>query len=120
MQISELILKQVEGFQRAIVYDDEIATGGSVIRLSNLLVRGGVKEIFLICTHGLFLNHALQRLQEIPQIQEIITTDTVPIPPRKRIPQLKVLSVGPVIGEAIYRNYTRQSIGNLFDFSEDD
>ncbi len=120
VQISELILKQVEGFQRAIVYDDEIATGGSVIRLSNLLVRGGVKEIFLICTHGLFLNHALQRLQEIPQIQEIITTDTVPIPPRKRIPQLKVLSVGPVIGEAIYRNYTRQSIGNLFDFSEDD
>ncbi|MBN2147940.1 MAG: ribose-phosphate pyrophosphokinase [Anaerolineales bacterium] len=118
VHIGELVLKQVEGFQRAIVYDDEIATGGSVIHLSNLLAQGGIKEIILICTHGLFLNGALQRILKIPQVTEIITTDTVPIPAEYLSPQLKVLSVGPVIGEAIYRNYTRQSIGNLFDFGD--
>jgi ribose-phosphate pyrophosphokinase len=120
VHVGELVLRQVEGFKRAIIYDDEIATGGSVLHLSKLLVQGGIQEIHLICTHGLFLNNALERIQQIPQVTEIIATDTVPIPREKRIPLLKILSVGPVISEAIYRNYTRQSIGTLFDFSEEE
>lgn len=115
VRISELIIKQVEGFKRVIVYDDEIATGSSVLRLSSLLVRSGVEEILLICTHGLFIGDALQRISAIPQVKEIITTDTVPIPLEKRIPILKVISVAPIIGQAIWMNYSRQSIGELFD-----
>ena len=119
VQISDLIFKQVSGFTRAIIYDDEIATGGSVITLSHQLVSGGIKEIFTVCTHGLFFGDALAQLKSIPEVTHIITTDTVPIPTEKRIPNLTVLSVAPLIADAIFRNYTRQSIGPLFDFGDD-
>ena len=115
VHIGELITKQVQGFRRAIIYDDEIATGGSVITLSNLLIRSGIEEILIVCTHGVFINDALERLDAIPQIREIITTDTVYLPEEKRLPKITTLSVAPVIGEAIWKNYTRQSIGDLFD-----
>ena len=120
VQIGDLIGKQVAGFTRAIIYDDEIATGGSVITLSRYLVNSGINEIYTICTHGLFFGNALSQLLAIPQITHIITTDTVPIPAYKRPKNLTVLSVAPLIADAIFRNYTRQSIGPLFDFGDDD
>ena len=120
VRIGDLITKQVTGFERVIIYDDEIATGGSVITLSKFLVRSGVKQIYTICTHGLFFGDALPQLNAIPEITHIITTDTVPIPIEKRIPQLTILSVAPLIADAIFRNYTRQSIGPLFDFGDED
>jgi ribose-phosphate pyrophosphokinase len=118
--IGDLITKQVAGFDRAIIYDDEIATGGSVITLSRFLVDSGISDIIIICTHGLFFNNALKQLQSIPQVSHIITTDTAPIPMEKRPEKLTVLSVAPLFADAIYRNYTRQSIGPLFDFGEED
>jgi ribose-phosphate pyrophosphokinase len=120
VQIGDLISKQVAGFTRAIIYDDEIATGGSVITLSRYLVRSGVEDIFTVCTHGLFFRDALQQMLSIPQITHIITTDTVPIPLQKRPENMVVLSVAPLIADAIFRNYTRQSIGPLFDFGDED
>ncbi len=117
--ISELICRQVEGFRRAIVYDDEIATGGSARELCRLLVKGGIEEVILVCTHGLFTGSSLERLAAIPQVAEIVATDTVPLPPARRVPKLAVLSVGPVFGEAIWRNHSRQSIGDLFAFGEE-
>lgn len=107
------------GFKRAVIYDDEIATGGSVIELCKTLAASGLKEIYLVCTHGLFIGDALQRIEETPYIKEIVTTDTVPIPPEKRLPNVVVLSVAPIFGEAIRRNYARQSVGDLFAFWED-
>ena len=120
VRISDLINKQVAGFERAIIFDDEIATGGSVITLSRMLVKGGIKQIYTICTHGLFFGDALPQLLAIPEITHIIATDTVPIPIEKRTPKLEILSVAPLIADAIYRNYTRQSIGPLFDFADDE
>jgi ribose-phosphate pyrophosphokinase len=120
VKISDLINKQVVGFNRALIFDDEIATGGSVITLSRLLVKCGVKQIYVICTHGLFLGDAISQLNSIPEITHIITTDTVPIPAIKRVPNLTILSVAPLIADAIFRNYTRQSIGPLFDFGDDE
>jgi ribose-phosphate pyrophosphokinase len=120
VQIGDLIVKQVAGFERAIIYDDEIATGGSVITLSRYLVKSGIKEIYTVCTHGLFFGDALPQMLSIPQITHIITTDTVPITITKRPKNLTVLSVAPLIADAIFRNYTRQSIGPLFDFGDED
>jgi ribose-phosphate pyrophosphokinase len=116
VHIDELVGKQVRGFRRAIIYDDEVATGGSVVTLSKLLLHSGVTDIALVCTHGVFTGKAVERLKAIPQITEIVTTDTVFIPPEKRLPHMKILSVAPVFGEAIRRNYLRQSIGDLFSF----
>jgi ribose-phosphate pyrophosphokinase len=62
-----------------------------VVELSKLLVANGVQEITVICTHGLFTGRALERLTGISQIKEIVTTDTVPIPPEKRLPVMTVL-----------------------------
>jgi ribose-phosphate pyrophosphokinase len=116
--IDKGIDRMVIGFHRALVYDDEIATGTTVLGVCEHLVRCGIEEIFLICTHGVFSGESLPKLQQIPQIREIVTTDTVPIPAEKMIPNMTVLSVAPIFGEAIWRNYTRQSIGELFPFSD--
>ncbi|MFM8319279.1 MAG: ribose-phosphate diphosphokinase [Chloroflexota bacterium] len=109
----------VRGYSRALVYDDEIATGATMLELCRALAEQGIAEISLICTHGVFSGDALQRLSDFPAIKEIVTTDTVWIRPEKRTPKLVVLSVAPVFGEAIWRNFTRQPIGDLFSFSDE-
>lgn len=117
--IRGLVGKQVKGFKQALIYDDEIATAGSVVELSKVLIANGVENITVICTHGLFVGPAMQRLAGIPQIKEIVCTDTVPVPPEKRLPNMTVLSVAPVFGEAMLRNYLRQSLSGLFAYAED-
>ncbi|MBC7264826.1 MAG: ribose-phosphate pyrophosphokinase [Chloroflexi bacterium] len=119
VRISGIVGQQVRGYKRALIYDDEIATGSSVLELSRLLIEQGVQEIWVICTHGVFVGGGLERLVAVPQITEIVTTDTVYIPAEKRHPKLHVLSVAPIFGEAIRRNYLRQSIGDLFVFGEE-
>jgi ribose-phosphate pyrophosphokinase len=119
VQISGLVGQSIQGHRRAIIYDDEIATGGSVVGISKVLIEQGIQEIWVACTHGVFVHGALARLVAIPQITEIVTTDTVYIPPEKRHPKLTVLSVAPVFGEAISRNYLRKSISDLFVYGED-
>jgi ribose-phosphate pyrophosphokinase len=117
VQIAEDFLgRQVRGFEHAIVYDDEIATGGSAIEVSQLLMRCGIRQISLVCTHGLFLGTAIERLSAIPEIVEIITTDTVALTPEKILPNMTILSVSSIFGKAILQNYLRRSIGDLFSF----
>ena len=118
VRISTSIDRQVQGYRRVITYDDEIATGGSTFELSQRLIASGVEEITVVCTHGLFTGNAMDRLAQIPQIREIVTTDTVPIPAEKRLPKVTVLSVAATFGEAIWCNSSRQSIGSLFAFGE--
>jgi ribose-phosphate pyrophosphokinase len=119
VQISGLVGQPIQGHHRAIIYDDEISTGGSVEGISLLLIEQGIQEIWVACTHGVFVHGGLERLLAIPQITEIVTTDTVYIPPRKRHPKLTVLSVAPVIADAISRNLLRQSISDLFVYGEE-
>ena len=116
--VSGIVGQQVRGCKRALVFDDEIATGGSVLEISKLLIRDGIEELWIVCTHGVFVRGGLEKLAAVPQITEIVTTDTVHITSEKRHPKLHVLSVAHVFGEAIRRNYLRQSIGDLFVFGE--
>jgi ribose-phosphate pyrophosphokinase len=97
-----------------LIYDDEIATGGSIYELSRVLIDEGVEEIRVICTHGVFTRGGLERLAEIPQIREIVTTDTVYIPPEGRHPKLNILSVASVFADAIRHNLYRESLNELF------
>ncbi len=116
--ISGLVGNQVRGHKRALVYDDEIATGGSILELSRVLIGEGVEDIQIICTHGVFSRGGLERLAAIPQISEIVTTDTVYIPPEKMHPKLKVLSVAPIFADAIRHNFNRESLSDLFVFGD--
>ena len=118
VRISALVGNQVRGHKCAFIYDDEIATGGSIDELSRMLIREGIEEMLVICTHGVFTRGGLERLADIPQISEIITTDTVYMPPEKRHPKLKIFSVAPIFADAIRHNLYHQSLNDLFVFGE--
>jgi len=120
VRIGGIVGQQVRGYRQVLIYDDEIATGGSILELSRLLIDEGVEQICVACTHGVFVRGGMEKLAAVPQIVEIVTTDTVNIPAEKRDPKLHVLSVGRIFGEAIRRNYLRQSIGHLFVFGGED
>lgn len=118
VRISGLVGNQVRGHERALIYDDEIATGGSILELSRVLAGEGIKDIIVVCTHGVFTRGGLERLEATPQISEIITTDTVSIPPARHHPKLKVLSVASIFADSIRHNFNRESIGDLFVYGE--
>jgi ribose-phosphate pyrophosphokinase len=118
VRISGLVGSNVRGHKKALVYDDEIATGGSILELSRLLVNEGIDDILVMCTHGVFTRGGLDRLAAVSQISEIVTTDTVHTPPERRHLKLKVLSVAPAFAEAINHNFSRESIGDLFVYGE--
>ena len=98
----------------AIVIDDEIATGSTVFTLLDLLRDRGVRKFAVICTHGVFGAGALDRFREQHDIAEIVTTDTVPLAPDKRLLNLHVLSVAPLLAETIRRIHEGESVSSLF------
>lgn len=110
--VIDTIVGDVAG-KRAIVLDDEIATGGSIIELMDKLAESGVTEASVACTHGLFAGKAVERLRSHPAITEVVTTDTVPAP--ADWPELKVRSVAPLFAEAIARIHAGESVSSLFD-----
>lgn len=112
--ISGMIGAQLKGMKRALVYDDEIATGGSMLEVARILTEAGIQEIQLVCTHGLFTNNALERLGAVNEITGIVTTDTIYHPPTMRHPKLHIVSVAPLFAEAIRKNYLGESISDLF------
>lgn len=99
--------------RRAIVLDDEIATGGSIVELLARLAQHGCTEAAVACTHGLFVGKALDRLREHPMISEVVTTDTVP--PPADWPALEVRSVAGLFAAAIDRIHAGESVSSLFD-----
>ena len=110
--VIDSIVGDVEG-KRAIVLDDEIATGGSIVELLDRLAEHGVTEAAVACTHGLFAGRAVERLRDHPMVSEVVTTDTVPAP--VGWPQLKVRSVAGLFAEAIKRIHEGESVSSLFD-----
>lgn len=111
--VIDSIVGDVSG-KRAIVLDDEIATGGSIIELMDRLADSGVTEATVVCTHGLFAGKAAERLRNHPLIVKVVTTDTVPRPPAEW-PELEVRSVSELFAEAIYRVNKGKSVSSLFE-----
>ena len=118
VRINALVGNRVRGHKCALIYDDEIATGGSIHELSRMLIDEGIEEMLVMCTHGVFTRGGLERLGAIPQITDILTTDTVFIPSEKRHPKLKVLSVAPIFADAIRHNMLHQSLKDLYVYGE--
>jgi len=108
------IVGDVDG-KNVIVIDDEIANGGTIVEVLQKLRERGAKRKTVVCTHGLFTGPAIARLGSQPDIDEIVTTDTVPIPAEKRLKNMKVLSVAPLLAEAIHRIHVGKSVSRLFD-----
>lgn len=98
----------------AIVTDDEIATGGSVLQMLDLLEREGVDRVLVACTHGVFTGNAIARLAARPIVEEIVATDTVPLPLEKYHRKVTIVSVAPLLAEAIRRIHQDESVSELF------
>jgi len=97
----------------AVIVDDEILTGSTLMEGARVLIDRGATAVYAGVTHALLSGSAVEDLKE-SVIEELVVTDTIPLPPEKRIPQIEVLSMAPMIGEAIGRIHTGRSVGELF------
>ena len=107
------IIGDVEG-RDVIIVDDEVDTGGSVSQAVEIVKNHGARDIYLSFVHPIFSTPAIERLGNLP-IREIVTTDTVALPPAKQLPNLTVLSVAPLLGEVIRRAHEGRSVGEMFN-----
>src|SRR4051812_22332118 len=106
------VIGEVRG-RRAIIVDDEIDTAGTLIEITRALEHEGVTEPTAGAPHGVLTDPAIDRITN-SGLQEVVITDTVPLPAYKQMPRIKVLSVAPLIGEAIKRIHRGESVGALF------
>ena len=107
------VIGSVDG-RLAILFDDEIGTGGTMIAAAEAVIAAGAKEIYVVATHGVLPGDASTRLAERPYIEEVVITDTVPLPADKVNSKIKVISIAPLLGEAIRRIHEGRSVGELF------
>jgi ribose-phosphate pyrophosphokinase len=98
----------------AITVDDEIDTAGSLVGVASTLIDRGALEIHSCCTHPILSGPAIERIAASP-VKEVVVTDTVPVPENKRIDKITVLPIAPLLGEAIKRIHTGQSVGAMFE-----
>jgi ribose-phosphate pyrophosphokinase len=100
-----------------ILVDDAIHTGGTMINAAEEVLRKGAIEVYVGATHGVFALDSLEKFEKSP-IKEIVVTDTMPVSQRTNLPsKVKVLSVAPLIGEAIKRIVFHESVSELFEKS---
>ena len=97
----------------ALTFDDEIDTGGSIVNAAKALSEQGVKEVYCCVTHPVLSRNASELIAK-SQFKEVVVADTITMPAEKRNGKFTVLSVAPLLGEAIYRIHKGQSVGDLF------
>ena len=111
--IIDTIVGDVEG-KSVIILDDEISTGGTVIELMDRLRERQVTRVIIACTHGLFTGNSLERFSSIPEVAELVTTDSVPLTTENPPAKLTTLSIAPLMAEAIRRIHHGESVSSLF------
>lgn len=97
----------------ALLFDDMISTAGSICGAAQLVHDKGAAEVHIACTHGVLCGPAIDKLRAAP-VDSIVITDSIPIAPEKQLPNMKQLSVAPLLAEAIKRIHHDQSISELF------
>lgn len=97
-----------------LIVDDEVDTASSVSKAVNIVKEHGAEDVYLSFTHPTFSPPATERLRDLP-IKEIVTTNTIPIPSERMLPNITVLSVAPLLGEVIRRIHKGISVGELFN-----
>ena len=105
------VIGEVAG-KDCIIVEDEVATGGTVLGAVDILRQEGARSICVAFTHAILAEDAVYKLAA--NVSEIITTNTVAIPPEKRLPNVTVLSVAPLLAEVIRRIHYGLSVGELF------
>ncbi len=99
--------------KRAIIVDDEIDSASTVTQTARVLEEAGAAETYACCTHPVLSGPAIERLRD-SNIRELVVTDTVPVPKHKRLPFITIVSVAPLLAEAMKRIHSGGSVGALF------
>ncbi len=111
--VMDNVIGEVAG-KRCLLVDDEISSGGSLVSAANTLQRANVLEVYAAVTHPVLSGMAPQRVASSP-IQELVVTNSVPVPGDKRNSKIKVLSIAPLVGEAIRCIHNGISVSTVFE-----
>jgi len=106
------VVGEVDGMD-AVIVDDLISTGGTLVGVSHALRAEGATSVRVLATHGVLAGDAVDKLVN-SHLEEIVITDSIPLPPAKQHPKIKVLSVAPLLAEAIRRVHEDRSVSELF------
>jgi ribose-phosphate pyrophosphokinase len=107
------LIGDVEG-RHVLIVDDEIDTGGTIMGAANIALDRGARSVIAACVHPILSGTAVARICD-SNIAELVVTDTIPMPASKQHEKLKVLSIAPLLGEAITRINSGRSVGELFN-----
>jgi ribose-phosphate pyrophosphokinase len=102
------------GGKVAVIFDDMISTAGTVVNAAGVARKNGAREVYICATHGVLCGSAVSRLRDAP-VQQIVITDSIPLPPNKQLPNIKVLSIAPLLADAIRRIHYNESVSKLFE-----
>ncbi len=108
------VLGSVRG-KNAIMVDDIVATGGSMIEAAEVLRKKGVKSLYAAVSHGILSGPALERIRGCSVLKEVVITDSIPLKNPEKNPKVKVLSVAQLLADAIGRIHNEESISSLFE-----
>jgi ribose-phosphate pyrophosphokinase len=97
-----------------IIVDDEVDTAGSVSQAVTIVRDHGARNVYLSFVHPVLSGPAIERLKKL-ELTEIVTTNTIPVPPHKKLPNMTILSVAPLLGEVIRRAHEGRSVGEMFN-----
>lgn len=113
--VSEImnVIGEVAG-KSVIIVDDIIDTAGTICSAAQVMMEKGAKEVYACCTHAVFSGPAMERLSQAP-LKEIVITNTIPIKEESKLPNMTVLSIAPLVGEAILRIHEDLEVSKLFE-----
>lgn len=97
-----------------IIPDDEILTGGTIIAAARVARENGAKSVTAACVHPILSDNAVEKICGGDLIEELVVTDTIPLSEQKRHKKINVLSVAPLLGDAITRIHTGEGVSDLF------
>lgn len=98
----------------AVIFDDMISTGSSVVGAVGVARKNGAREVYACATHPILCDNAVERLRNAP-LTQVVVTDSIPLTPDKQLPKIKVLSVAPLLADAIKRIHFNESVSKLFE-----
>ncbi|WP_410655291.1 ribose-phosphate diphosphokinase [Amycolatopsis sp. lyj-112] len=111
--VANRVVGKVRG-QLCVLIDDMIDTGGTIVKATEALLDEGASDVVIASTHGILSDPATERLSNC-KAREVIVTNTLPIPEEKRFPGLTVLSIAPLLAQAIQQVFEDGSVTSLFD-----